>query len=43
VELLLNGPHEEPVEKIAPVELIIRASTVFDGWRPKNPATYKRT
>jgi DNA-binding LacI/PurR family transcriptional regulator len=43
VEMLLNGPHDEPVEKIAPVELIIRASTVFDGWRPKNLVTFKRT
>lgn len=33
VELLLNGQQGEPVEKIAPVELIVRASTVLDGWR----------
>ena len=36
VELLLDAtrsPSTEPVEKIAPVELVVRASTVFDGWR----------
>lgn len=43
VELLLNGPHDVPVEKISPVELIIRASTVIDSWRPKNLVTFKRT
>jgi DNA-binding LacI/PurR family transcriptional regulator len=37
VELLLNGPHNDPVEKIAPVELVVRASTVFDGWRVQKP------
>ena len=37
VEMLLNGPHNEPVEKIAPVELVVRASTVFDGWRVQKP------
>jgi DNA-binding LacI/PurR family transcriptional regulator len=37
VEMLLNGPHGEPVEKIAPVELVVRASTVFDGWRVQKP------
>jgi hypothetical protein len=25
------------------VELIIRASTVTEGWRPKNLVTFKRT
>jgi DNA-binding LacI/PurR family transcriptional regulator len=39
VEMLLNGPHSEPVEKIAPVELVVRASTVFDGWRVQKPLT----
>jgi len=37
VEMLLsgqlNGARAEPVEKIAPVTLVVRASTVFDGWR----------
>ena len=35
VEMLLNGLPEEPLEKIAPVELIVRASTVCDDWGPK--------
>jgi DNA-binding LacI/PurR family transcriptional regulator len=34
VELLLNGQQDEPVEKVAPVELIVRASTVCDDWGP---------
>jgi len=32
VELLLTGPHAEPVEKTVPVELIIRGSSVVSGW-----------
>lgn len=34
VELLLAGPHAEPVEQIAPVDLIIRGSSVANGWNP---------
>lgn len=34
VELLLNGQQDQPVEKVAPVELIVRASTVCDDWGP---------
>jgi DNA-binding LacI/PurR family transcriptional regulator len=42
VELLLAGSDAEPLEKIAPVELIIRSSSVIDGWNkgrlePKGP------
>jgi DNA-binding LacI/PurR family transcriptional regulator len=33
VELLLRGPQEPPIEKVAPVELIVRASTVCDDFR----------
>jgi DNA-binding LacI/PurR family transcriptional regulator len=33
VELLLRGPSAPPVEKVAPVELIVRASTVCDDFR----------
>jgi DNA-binding LacI/PurR family transcriptional regulator len=33
VELLLRGPSAAPVEKVAPVELIVRASTVCDDFR----------
>lgn len=33
VELLLRGAQEPPLEKVAPVELIVRASTVCDDFR----------
>jgi DNA-binding LacI/PurR family transcriptional regulator len=33
VELLLRGSQEPPIEKVAPVELIVRASTVPDDFR----------
>jgi DNA-binding LacI/PurR family transcriptional regulator len=33
VELLLRGASAPPVEKVAPVELIVRASTVCDDFR----------
>jgi DNA-binding LacI/PurR family transcriptional regulator len=32
VELLLSCQHDQPVEKVLPVELIVRASTVYDNW-----------
>lgn len=35
VKLLLNGRPEHVIEKVAPVELIVRASTVLGGWRPQ--------
>ncbi|NHZ81795.1 LacI family DNA-binding transcriptional regulator [Massilia sp. CCM 8695] len=34
VELLLRDQQEEPVEQVAPVELIVRASTVCDDFVP---------
>lgn len=34
VELLLSAQPDVPVETIAPVELIVRASTVCDDWGP---------
>jgi len=34
VELLLSGQHEVALEKVAPVHLIVRASTVCDDWGP---------
>jgi DNA-binding LacI/PurR family transcriptional regulator len=41
VELLLDGVHDEPVEKVLPVELVVRASTVGDACpkRRGRPAT----
>lgn len=35
VELLLAGQQDPPVEKVSPVELVVRASTVCDDWGPK--------
>ncbi|MES3023525.1 MAG: LacI family DNA-binding transcriptional regulator [Pseudomonadota bacterium] len=32
VQLLLAGPYEQPVEKTAPIELIVRGSSVVDDW-----------
>ena len=34
VELLLNGQQDGAVEKVLPVELIVRASTVCNDWSP---------
>jgi DNA-binding LacI/PurR family transcriptional regulator len=33
VELLLRGPQDPPLEQVAPVELIVRASTVCEDYR----------
>jgi len=35
VELLLRGAQEAPLEKVAPVELIVRASTVCEDFRTR--------
>jgi DNA-binding LacI/PurR family transcriptional regulator len=35
VELLLRGVQEPPLEKVSPVELIVRASTVSDDFRTR--------
>jgi DNA-binding LacI/PurR family transcriptional regulator len=35
VELLLRGAQEPPLEQVAPVELIVRASTVCDDFRTR--------
>jgi DNA-binding LacI/PurR family transcriptional regulator len=35
VELLLRGEQESVIEKVAPVQLIVRASTVCDDWNPR--------
>jgi hypothetical protein len=35
VELLLRGPSAPPEEKVAPVELIVRASTVCEDFRTR--------
>ncbi|MDN4056063.1 LacI family DNA-binding transcriptional regulator [Massilia sp. YIM B02763] len=35
VELLLRGVQEPPLEKVSPVELIVRASTVCDDYRAR--------
>jgi DNA-binding LacI/PurR family transcriptional regulator len=32
VDLLLNCQHDQPIEKVLPVELIVRASTVCNDW-----------
>ena len=33
VELLLRGPQDPPLEQVAPVELVVRASTVCEDFR----------
>ena len=35
VELLLRGVQEPALEKVAPVELVVRASTVCEDFRPR--------
>ncbi|QJD99771.1 LacI family transcriptional regulator [Massilia forsythiae] len=35
VELLLRGAQEPALEKVAPVELVVRASTVCEDFRPR--------
>jgi DNA-binding LacI/PurR family transcriptional regulator len=42
VELLLDGAHDQPVEKVLPVELVVRASTVSEEWSRRRGASERR-